>query len=80
MNGELHCQHVAPLLPALADGELDSGRRAAVEAHLAVCPECRTLQSHVRRLTLAGFNPLSRRVFVPGALFRPGYNVAGGPG
>ena len=35
------CEAVWPLLSALIDGELSEEERRTVEAHLAVCDECR---------------------------------------
>ncbi|MEY2476690.1 MAG: putative zinc-finger [Actinomycetota bacterium] len=34
--------HLGDLVSALLDGELTAGERAAAEAHLAGCPDCRT--------------------------------------
>jgi hypothetical protein len=35
------CRRIAALLPALPDGELRPGEARRVNAHLAVCPDCR---------------------------------------
>jgi anti-sigma factor RsiW len=42
--------HPGPLLSAYADGELDAAQRADVEAHLAVCTECKRELSMIRTL------------------------------
>jgi anti-sigma factor RsiW len=46
MTADLDCGVVAALLPAFADGELDTLQRAAVGAHLAHCPACQALRQH----------------------------------
>jgi anti-sigma factor RsiW len=44
------CEKIAEV-HAYHDGELDSGRRVALEAHLAVCAECRELLSELEGLS-----------------------------
>jgi anti-sigma factor RsiW len=41
MRNGADCRKVAPLLPALPDGELSPSEAAQVQAHLAICPACR---------------------------------------
>ena len=46
MSDDLQCSHVAALLAAHAEGELDAAERHAVDAHLAACVDCRALRAH----------------------------------
>jgi len=55
-------------LSAYLDGELDGGRRAAVESHLAACDSCRTRLAQLRataRLIAALPSPVPARSLVP---------------
>src|SRR5439155_895136 len=55
-------------LSAYLDGELDGGRRAAVESHLAACDSCRTRLAQLRataRLIAALPLPVPARSLVP---------------
>src|SRR5438132_4637258 len=55
-------------LSAYLDGELDGGRRAAVESHLAACDSCRTRLAQLRataRLIAALPSPVATRALVP---------------
>lgn len=47
----MHCQECRPSLVAYLEGELSPPERAAVEAHLADCPECRTELEAERQLS-----------------------------
>ena len=42
---------------ALASGRIDESKRAAVEAHLATCEECRTMQEGLRAFDQAQLQP-----------------------
>jgi anti-sigma factor RsiW len=76
MNADLRCSHVAALLPAHADGELDAADRHAVDIHLAACVDCRALRAHEieftallrQRLQTRETAPASLRAAVRGAL------------
>ena len=46
----MRCGKVQRLISAQADGELDDGRREAVERHLAVCDTCRAFAAGLARL------------------------------
>ena len=39
----MNCEELEPWVSAYQDGELDSRRRRIVEAHLALCGDCRSL-------------------------------------
>jgi len=40
---DMNAAHVEELLSAYLEGDLDAGRIAEVEAHLALCPDCASL-------------------------------------
>ena len=80
------CQRIEELLSAYLEGELAAAEKAAVDAHLAACPECATLLALLRETTgaMAAFGEvepspalLSRLYAIPAAkrekkrLFRP---------
>jgi len=44
------CAEIRPLLPGLADGDLEPARQARVSRHLEVCPECRREAAAFRRM------------------------------
>lgn len=43
MNGDIGCEICKDLLPLVEDGVASEASRAAVQAHLAHCPDCRAL-------------------------------------
>ena len=54
------CQQLVELVTDYLEGDLDPDRRAAVEAHLAVCGPCSGYVEQVRRmLALAAAPPAS---------------------
>jgi anti-sigma factor RsiW len=82
----MKCEHVAPLIDAHADGELDEARAAAVDRHLAGCAACTRrlaaiaeLRDGLRAIGRYGAPPeLDRRVrrVIQAASARPGRAIA----
>jgi len=61
----MNCREAEPLLTLLACEELESGERAAVEAHLTECESCRVALENERRLVavVAGAQPAEPDAF-----------------
>lgn len=51
-NRELVCREAVELMTAYLDGELSSGDRARLEAHLSECPHCTEYLAQLR-ITIA---------------------------
>ena len=49
----MKCAAIRKKLSAFDDGEVSPAWRSAIEAHLAVCPDCRKAITNLRRLWLA---------------------------
>ena len=50
MNTRMNCERVETLLGARLDGSLDHDDRAAMDAHVVGCTECRAMVSDVERI------------------------------
>ncbi len=49
MSQDAHCRQVLHRICEYIDGELDAAACAELEAHLAECPDCRTLLDGLRK-------------------------------
>ncbi len=58
--GVERCRELGDLLSAYHDGELDEQQRAAVEAHIKSCPQCRQTEEDLKKVgaLVAGLAPI----------------------
>lgn len=49
MNKDAHCQRLLDRICEYMDGELDASTCAQLKAHLAECPDCRSLLDSLRK-------------------------------
>jgi RNA polymerase sigma-70 factor, ECF subfamily len=58
--GVERCRVLGDLLSAFHDGELDEQQRAAVEAHIKTCPQCRQTEEDLKKVgaLIAGLAPI----------------------
>ena len=72
-NANAHCDSFRPLLFAALEGQLDRDERVLVNAHLAYCESCRSLERSERALTDL-LDPIDR--VSPAAQAAPSWRVA----
>ncbi|MGO9841437.1 MAG: anti-sigma factor family protein [Candidatus Acidiferrales bacterium] len=58
---ETSCQEVCRALPDYADGEMEADLRTRVEAHLKVCPRCKSIYDGTKNIAKLVAKCLSTR-------------------